>query len=106
MKIEKGSFLLLGRDDGVLIPGKVNSADFQDMDVEFGDGVSWENIEDEDVAMLQSQTENKMQFVRITDQNAFFDSFDDHMAKGLFPVGFGMVRFYPTLEKYEESEEE
>lgn len=102
---EKGSFMLLDRDDAVLIPGKVSDPEFQEVDVTLGEGVKWEDIEDEDVAMLQSQTESALKFIRVPDMDAFFNNFSID-AEGFYPIGFGMLRYYPTLAKYEESLEE
>lgn len=95
----KASFALLDRDDGVLIPGEVPAEGFTQIEVAFQEGLSWENIEDDDALMLQSQTGGDVMFLRM-DPDAFNDEFDEWMQKGWFPVGFGMVRYYSTVQEY------
>lgn len=96
-----GSYLVIERDDSVLIPGKVPDNDFSAVTVILGAGVTPEDINSDDVGLMMSQDNSKLRFERCEPEQLFEMENADWM-----PVGYAMVRYYPTWEAYQASENE
>jgi hypothetical protein len=105
----QGAFMVIEREDAVLIPGAPPSSEFQPVTVQLGEGVEApENIDDSDVILLMSGDNKILRFVRCPPQK--YDDFvknimkreqgEQHPVMGWYPVGYESVRYYPTYQEY------
>ncbi len=94
-----GSFEIIDRDDGVLIPGIVNQEGFTKVDVILGAGVNPEDINSSEVAAFQSPDNTKLYFERCSPED-FSKNYDNYVSKGLIPIGFDAVTYYQTIEEF------
>jgi len=108
MKIFDASFLLIDRDDAVLIPGKVDKRDWQAVKVILDDGLDESDIDGPDVVQLQNDTLGMSLVIRFTKGSpSTWDADYERWEKdGWLPIGFEASRFYPSLEEYEKAEAE
>jgi len=102
MAKEEMAFQVIERDDAILIPGSPPDEEWQAVEVSFEDGIKPEDLnERENVLMLQSPDNKTLRFILCPSKEVVHDRED-----GFIVIGYEMVRYYPSLKKYEKSQEE
>jgi len=110
MRIFPGWFLVIERDDAVLMPvfdGHIpQDRDFQRVNVLLDDGIVADDINsNENVVMLQSHDNNVIRFTKGS-RETWDKDYDRWTADGWIVIGFDAVRYYPTESEYLNSLEE
>jgi len=99
--------MVIERDDAVLIPGHgISCMDmgFTNVTVVLEDGVTFEDINTDKVAMFENK-DKEVIFKKAT-PDEWEAKYAEWEASGLLLVGFEAVRYYPTYEEYLKAEEE
>ena len=95
----KGAYMVIERDDAVLVPGDLPSEGFEPVTVQLGEGITPEDINTDSVALLQSPDGKTLRFERCTPQD-WNRKYAEWEGAGWDPIGFEAVRYYPTHQDY------
>lgn len=99
------AFMVIERDDAVLIPGPPPTPDFQSVEVILDPGITVEMIDTDDVALLESKDCDKLRFTKFNAETWCTD-FEQYAFEGWMPIGPGLCRYYPTYQEYLATTEE